>query len=62
MFADDNSKFEENGGKFPERVEKIVGKGEISRYMQVLLFPQGFQKILDSSKIKIKCFQTAILN
>ena len=26
-FADDNFKFDENGGKFSERVENTVGKG-----------------------------------
>ena len=43
-FADDNSKFDENGGKFSERVENTVGKEEIARYEQFLLFPQCFQK------------------
>ena len=42
--ADDNLKFEENGRKFFKRVENIVGKGEIARYEQFLLFPQCFQK------------------
>ena len=28
----------------PKRVENIVGKGEIARYEQVLLFPPCFQK------------------
>ena len=33
-------------------VENIVGKGEIARYKQFLLFPQCFQKlsVFDSSK------------
>ena len=43
-FADDNFKFDENGRKFSERVENTVGKGEIARYKQFLLFPQCFQK------------------
>ena len=43
-FADDNYKFNENGRKFSIRVENIVGKGEIARYKQFLLFPQCFQK------------------
>ena len=38
-FADDNFKFDENGRKFSERVENTVGKGEIARYEQFLLFP-----------------------
>ena len=28
----------------PERVENVVGKGEIARYEQFLHFPQRFQK------------------
>ena len=43
-FADDNFKFDENDGKFPKRIENTVGKGEIARYEQFLLFPQCFQK------------------
>ena len=43
-FADDNFKFDEIGGKFSNRVENTVGKGEIARYKQFLLFPQCFQK------------------
>ena len=42
--ADDNFNFEENGSKLSKRVENIVGKGEIARYEQFLLFPQYFQK------------------
>ena len=37
-FADDNFKFDENGRKFSKRVENTVGKGEIARYQQFLLF------------------------
>ena len=43
-FADDNSWFDENGGNFSKRLENTVGKGEIARYEQFLLFPQCFQK------------------
>ena len=43
-FADDNFRFDENGRKFSKRVENTVGKGEIARYEQFLLFPQCFQK------------------
>ena len=39
-FADDNVKFEENGRKSFKPVENTVGKGEIARYEQFLLFPQ----------------------
>ena len=43
-FADDNFSFEENGRKLSKWVENIVGKGEIARYEQFLLFPPCFQK------------------
>ena len=43
-FADDNFRSDENGRKFSRRVENTVGKGEIARYEQFLLFPQCFQK------------------
>ena len=43
-FADDNFKFDENDGKLSKWVENTVGKGEIARYEQFLLFPQCFQK------------------
>ena len=43
-FADDNFKFDENGRKLFKQVENTVGKGEIARYEQFLLFPQCFQK------------------
>ena len=42
--ANDNLKFEENGRKLFKPVENTVGKGEIARYEQFLLFPQCFQK------------------
>ena len=47
-FAEDNFKFDENGRKFPKRVENTVGKGEIARYEQFLLFSQCFQKTHDA--------------
>ena len=52
QFADHNSKFDENGRKLSKQVENTVGKGEIARYEQFLLFPQCFQKawILSSTK------------
>ena len=43
-FANDHFKFDENGRKFSKRVENTVGKGEIARYEQFLLFTQCFQK------------------
>ena len=43
--ADDNIKFDENGRHLSKWVENTVGKGEIARYEQFLLFSQCFQKI-----------------
>ena len=43
-FAVDNFKFDENRRKFFRLVENTVGKGEIARNEQFLLFPQCFQK------------------
>ena len=39
-----NFKYDENGRNVSKRVENTVGKGEIARYEQFLLFPQCFQK------------------
>ena len=39
-----NFKFDENSRKLFKPVENNVGKGEIARYEQFLLFPQCFQK------------------
>ena len=40
------------GIKLSDLAENIVGKGEIARYEQFLLFPQCFQKlsVVDASK------------
>ena len=43
-FADYNFKFDEIGRKLSKQVENIVGKGEIARYEQFLLFPLLFSK------------------
>ena len=43
-FADDNFKFEEKTRKLFKPVENTVGKREIARDEQFLLFPQRFQK------------------
>ena len=43
-FSDDNFEFHENGRKRSKQVEGTVGKREIARYEQFLLFPQCFQK------------------
>ena len=42
-FADNNFRFDKNGSKFSKQVENTVGKGEIARKEQFLLFPQCFQ-------------------
>ena len=44
-FADDNFKFNENERKLSKQVENTMGKGEIARYEQSLLYPQCFQKV-----------------
>ena len=50
QIEDNIFKFDENSREFSKRVENTVGKGEIARYEQFLLFPQCFQKA---------CFQEA---
>ena len=45
-FVDHDFNFDGNGRKFSKQVENTVGKGEIARYEQFLLFPQCFQKTL----------------
>ena len=42
--ANDNFKFDVMGKKFSRWVKNTVGKGEIARNEQFLLFPQCFQK------------------
>ena len=44
QFADDNFKFDENGGHFSRKIENTVGKGEIAHYEQFLHFPHMFSK------------------
>ena len=41
---------------YPKQVENTVGKGEIARYEQFLLFPQCFQKACfpEASKVVIE--------
>ena len=43
-FADGSFRLYENGGKFCKRTENTVGKGEIARREQILLFQRCFQK------------------
>ena len=40
------------GYNYPNLVKNIMGKGEIARYEQFLLFPQCFQKlsVIDESE------------
>ena len=45
-FADDNFKFDENGGNVSKRVENTVGKGEIARYEQFLFSHSVFYRLL----------------
>ena len=51
-FVNDNFEFAENGRKFSKQVENTVGKGEIARYEQFLLFPQCFQKTCTTDTYK----------
>ena len=48
--ADDNFNCDENGRKICKWVENTVGKGEIARHEQFLLFLQCFQKSLTGDK------------
>ena len=50
--ADDNFKLDENGRTFSKRIENTVGKGEIARYEQFLLFPQCFQRTFTADTLK----------
>ena len=49
-FADNKFEFEENGREFSKWVENTVGKGEIARYKQFLLFPKCFLKTCTTGK------------
>ena len=46
QFADDNIKFDEIGRKLSKQVKNTVGKGEIARYEQFLLFSQFFKRLV----------------
>ena len=52
QFADDNFEFKKSGSKFSKQVENTVGKGEIARYEQFLLFPWCFSKDLYCRHVK----------
>ena len=52
-FAEDNFKFDENGRKLSKWVENTVGKGQIARCEQFLLFPRCFQKAFSQGRQKV---------
>ena len=54
-FTEDNFKFDENGRKLSKWVENTVGKGEIARYEQFLLFPKCFQKAFSQGVKRYHC-------
>ena len=54
-FANDNFKFDKNGKKLSKWVENTVGKGEIARYKQFLLFPV-FSKYLHCRHVKTRAY------
>ena len=49
-FADGIFKSVTNGREFSKWVENTVGKGEIARYEQFLLFPQYFPDVLKDTQ------------
>ena len=52
-FAEDNSKFDENGRKFSKQVENTMGKGDIACNEKFLLFPLFF-KALNCRHVKTR--------
>ena len=57
--ADGNFEFDENGEKFPERVENSVGNGEIARYeiMSNFSFSQRvFKRLLQRTRKNMHLF------
>ena len=53
QLADDNFRFDESSRKFSEQVEITVGKGEIARYEQFLLFAQCFKRSVSQGRQKV---------
>ena len=47
-FADDSLKFDKHSWKLSKSLENTLGKGEIARLKQFLLFPQCFQEALNA--------------
>ena len=58
--ADDNFKMGENGKRFSKRVVNTVGKGEIARYEQFLLFPQCFKRLILQTRESKGLFGTGL--
>ena len=56
-FRECNFKSDENDRKFSKRVENSVGKGEIARHEQFLLFRQCFQKTCTADTKKTELVQ-----
>ena len=54
QFINDNFEFDEYRRKISKQVENTVGKGEIARYEQFLLFPQCFQKTCTANTEKTR--------
>ena len=59
--ADENFKSDENSRKFIKGLEKTVGKGEIARYEQFLLFPQCFQKACFPGHQKVSLYGNGLI-
>ena len=53
-FADNNVKSDANGRQFSKQVKNTVGKREIVRYEQFLLFPQFFQRTYTADMLKTR--------
>ena len=51
--ADDNFQFDENSRKFSKQVENTVGKGQIARYEQFLLFHSVFKQLVSQGRQKV---------
>ena len=54
VFEDNNLKFYDNCKEFSKNIENTVGKGEIARYEQFLLFQQCFQKDFYGRHVKTR--------
>ena len=60
-FADDNFKFDKYGRKLSKQVENTVGKREIARYEQFLLFPQCFQEACFPGRQKVLLYGNGLM-